>query len=155
MSVNIQNMKVVQVIAPQAIVDNAYFVGSHQGTTPTNIDTLGFNYVAIYVQFGAMDIAAAELSLYESDDTTDGNFTIISSSNYATSPATLPSATSDNTTFVWYVTLGGSRKRYLRVNLKGGDGAAGTYATSFAILSRANQAPNTVTERGVAQQLFV
>ncbi len=153
--IHAQNVKTVQVIAPQILVDNGYPVGSHQGTTPVNIDTKGFAYATITVQLGALDIAVAEMSLYESDDTTDGNFVIISASNFATSPLTLPAATDDNKIYKWFVPLGGARKRYLRVNFKGGDGSVGGYYIAYADLSRANEAPNTATERGLAQQCFV
>lgn len=153
--VHAQNTKTVPVIQPQAIVDNGYFVGSHQGTTPVNVDTQGFNYAVACVMLGETDVALAELSVYESDTTTDGDFAIIAASNFATSPATLPSATDDNKVYKVFIPLGGSRKRYLRVNAKGGNGSTGGFLSAWVDLHRANQAPNTATERGLGQQLFV
>lgn len=152
--VHAQNVKTVQQIAAQAIVDNAYFVGSHQGTNPVNVDTKGFAYAVAVVQLGALDIAVAEMSVYESDDTTDGNFTKITGSDFNIS-GTLPSATDDNKIYKVFIPLGGSRKRYLRWNLKGGDGSSGSFAIAYFDLSRANEAPNTASERGLGQQLFV
>ncbi len=150
-----QESKFVPVIIPQAIVDNAYWSGSHQhGSVKTNIDCRGFKNASIKFWLGATDIAVAELSLYESDTTTDGDFVIVAASNYATLPLTLPSATADGTAVEWNVDLR-KRKRYLRVNAKGGDGSTGAYAVAWADLWAAEQVPNSATERGLAQQVLL
>ena len=149
--------KFVPLINAQLLVDDAYWAGSHQhGSINTTFDRrLGVNgmvdYFSIVFQLGATDIAVAELSLYESvDDTT---YTIVSASNYATAPATLPSATADGTAVAWHVD-GRARARYFRVNAKGGNGSVGAYAYAFA-LAWPQQWPNSVSERGYAQELYV
>jgi hypothetical protein len=147
------NTKFVHLIPPQAIIDNAYFAGSHQhGSINNDVDTAGWNYAAIYFYIGATDIALAELSLYDSPD--DSTYTIISASNYATSPATLPSATDDNKAVVWFVDL---RKydRYIRINAKGGNGTVGGYGAGWALLSRGDESGGAVANQGVSQRIIL
>lgn len=150
--INTQAQKVVQIIAPQAIKDNTEFVGS-KGSTPASVDSKGFGYLTIYAMFGAMDIAMATMKLWESDD--DSTYANIAAGNFATLPATLPSATDDNHVFAWHIPLTGPRKRYFQVEMIPGDGAAGTYAAAWAVLSRACEAPDTAAERGLTQELFI
>lgn len=151
------NVKYKVQIQSQAIVDNGYWVGSHQGTNPVNIDTAGCNYALITWELGASDIAMAELSLYESDTTTDGDFAIIAASNYATAGiGTLPSATADNTFLGWIVTnLGTTRLRYLRVNAKAGNGSTGSFLSAFALLGHPEQGIDSVSEAGFGQLVTV
>lgn len=148
--------KHVPVIQSQAIKDNTLFVGSH-GSTPVNIDTKGFAAAVIVFMYGASDIAMAALSIYESDDTTDGNFAIIASSNYATSGiGTLPSSTEDNLLFGWKIpSLGTARKRYLRINAMPGDGSTGSYAAAYAVLGPSEVGIDTASEAGFSQFITV
>lgn len=141
--INTQSQKIVPITPPGAIVDNA-------AITTTEIDTLGFDYCDIYVFLGALDIAVAALKISQSDvagsghaDITGGDYT-----------GAFPSATDDNKIYAFHVNLLG-KKRYLDLVLTGGDGSTGTYATAFAVLSRAKEHPNTAAERGVAAELFV
>jgi hypothetical protein len=138
------NQKFVAVTTPGAIVDNA-------GFTTAAIDTLGFRYVTIIVLLGALDIALAAFKLQESNDSGMSGATDVPGSDFSVLPATLPAATDDNLAYAIQVDMRG-RKRYLDLILTGGDGAAGTYAAAFALLSRAEESPNTVAERGFAQE---
>lgn len=148
-----QAQKLVQIVAPQAVKDNTEFVGS-KGSTPVSVDTYGWASADIYVMFGAMDIAMATMKLWESDD--DSTYVAVTGGNFATLPATLPSATDDNHSFAWHAQDQYTpRKRYLQVELIPGDGAVGTYATAFAVLSRPEAAPSTASDRGLTQELFV
>jgi WD40 repeat protein len=140
-----QLSKFVMVTAPGAIVDNA-------SLTTTSIDTKGFDYCDIFVLLGATDIAMAALKVSESDD--DSSYTDITGADFSVSPATLPSASADNTAVHVGVDMRG-RKRYLDVTATGGDGTAGAYITVIAFLSRAEQAPVTATNRGLGQSLIV
>lgn len=142
-----QDQKVVQVIAPAAIVDNASW-------TTTEIDTLGFDYCDIYFMLGATDIALAALKLQESDTAGSGHADI-DGADFATDGDGVPSATEDNGIYAIHVNLAGPRKRYLDLVATGGDGTAGAYATAWAVLSRAKESPNSVTERGLTEELFV
>lgn len=139
-----QNMKLVSITPPAAIVDN----GSY---TTASIDTKGWDYLDIYVYLGASDIALAALKLQMSD--TDGSYADVTGGDFDVS-GTLPSATADNTFVAWHVNLIG-KKRYFDVVATAGDGTLGTFAAIFGILSRGEQAPASASARGLGQELFI
>jgi hypothetical protein len=149
--INAQNTKWVSVTPPAAIVDNA-------SLTTASIDTLGYDYCEIYLYLGATDIAMTVLKVQESD--TDSGYADVTGLVYGTSAgiggstSALPTATDDNKCFKFEVDLRG-RKRYLDLVATCGDGAAGTYATAFALLSRAKDTPVTATERNFGNILRV
>jgi hypothetical protein len=136
--------KFVSITPPAAIVDNASY-------TTTSIDTAGFEYLEVFVFLGATDIAMTALKLQESD--TDGSYADVTGLIYGTSAgiagttAALPIATDDNKCFKFEVDLRG-RKRYFDLVATAGDGAAGTFLTAFALLSRASDHPVSASERG-------
>lgn len=145
--------KIVEVIAPAAIVDNAAF-------TTKVIDTQGFRYCEIVLHLGALDIAATLLKVQEADAASDAT-TLTSgaditasivgtATNDAGSTSALPGATADNTFQKFEIDLRG-RKRYLKLLFTGGDGSAGTFASAFAVLSRAEVSPVTAAQKGCAQ----
>lgn len=137
--------KIVQVTPPAAIVDNTSF-------STGVIDTRGFRQVMIIVALGALDIALGAFKLQECD-TSGGVFTDVAGANFGTD-SVLPSATADNNVYAIDVDMRG-RKRYLDLVLTGGDGAAGTYANVFAILSRGETSPDSAEKRGLAGLLMV
>jgi hypothetical protein len=145
--------KYVAVTPPAAIVDNAAF-----GTT--TIDTLGFKRCVIVVQLGALDIAVAALKVQESDDSGMSGAADIVGTRFGTdandtgSTSTLPAATDDNKFYAFEIDLRG-RKRYLDLNLTGGDGSTGTFASAFALLFDGEQIPTTAAQKGVAQLMRV
>jgi len=141
---SLQDAKIVPVIPPGAIVDNAAF-------TTTTIDTIGFAEADVYVQFGALDIAPTALKLQESDASGSG-FVDIAASDYT---GAFPTATDDNKFIAFHVPLLGGRKRYLKLVLTGGDGATGTYATAFAILTRGSEHAYTAATRGLLAEKFI
>lgn len=140
-----QATKFVSVTPPGAIVDNTSW-------TTAAIDTKGWDYLDIYVYFGATDIAMAALKLQTAD--ADTGYADMTGGSFATSPATLPAADADNTCVAWHVNLVG-KKRWFDVVATAGDGSLGTYATIFAILSRGEQAPSTAALRGLGQEIFL
>jgi hypothetical protein len=144
---DLHKVKTVAVTKPGAIVDNAAFVTDI-------IDTIGFRALRIVVLLGALDIALAALKLRESDASDMTGAVDVSGADFSVSPATLPSATADNTLVAIHVNLNG-RRRYLDLSMTGGDGAAGTYAVAWADLYRASEAPSDATARGFAQELIV
>lgn len=141
---NLQNARFVTITPPGAIVDNAAF-------TTTEIDTVAlgvkFDWLTIVLQLGALDIAPTVCKLTHSDTAGSGHADI-------TGATLSPIATDDNTRFVFHVDLRG-KKRYIDFSLTGGDGAAGTYATAIGILTSGNEAPITVTARGVTAEVVV
>lgn len=144
----LQNLKVVKVTPPAVIVDAA-------SLTTDTIDTKGWDEALFIVELGATDIAMTALKVQESDDSGMSGAEDITGADFSVSPATLPSATADNTQFGVHVKLGGSRKRYLDVVATGGDGSAGAYISVYVILSKGKEAPDSTSERGFNQLLYV
>jgi hypothetical protein len=152
-----QGMKVVNVLPPAAIIDDA------SGTTNV-IDCKGFDYCTILVILGATDIAVSALKVQESDVAASGTaltngadvtgLVYGTSANVAGSTSALPTADDDNKVFAFDIDLR-ARKRYLDVTATFGNGSAGTYCTIIALLSRAEQTPTTAAERGCGDVLRV
>lgn len=151
----LQNTYLFNAIPPGAIVDNAAF-------TSNVIDTVGYDRALILVTLGALDIAVAALKVQEADAkssatalTSGADVTGLvfgTSNTIAGSASTLPAATDDNKVYAFEIDLR-NRKRYLQVALTGGDGAAGSYASAVAILSKGETIPVTASDRGCGQIL--
>ena len=148
----LQHSKFLQVIAPVAIVDNASW-------TTNEIDTLGYNYLTVIVNIGATDIAMAALKLQQSDTSGSGfaDVTGLDSdgdTNIDGAAATLPTATDDNSLFIFQVDLRG-KKRYWDLVATAGNGTTGTFASAVAILSNADDADVTSSTMGALDVLRV
>lgn len=151
------NQKIVLITPPGALIDNA-------ALTTTSIDRKGFNQCDIYVILGATDIAMTVLKVQQSnDDASTDPYADIAGANFATgtlvdgTAAILPAASGafgDNTVHVCRIDCLG-KKRYFDLSATGGDGSAGAYIMAFAILSRPEEMPNTMAERGLAQEIAV
>jgi FlaG/FlaF family flagellin (archaellin) len=139
--------KVVNLTPPAAIVDDA-------SLTVAELDTAGFDYAVILVTLGATDIAMTALKVTESDTSGSGHADVTglvygTSTDIAGNTSALPTADDDNGIFAFEIDLR-ARKRYLDVTATIGDGAAGTFATVTAILSRASERPTSLAEKGYA-----
>jgi len=137
--------KFVQVIAPVAIVDNASW-------TTVEIDTLDYDYATIIFNLGATDIAMVALEVHQSDTAGSGHALIAGAdadggTDIDGNTAALPSATDDGTVVVFQIDLKG-KKRYLDLIATAGDGAAGTFASAVAVLTKAAVAPESVSDAG-------
>lgn len=147
-----QKMKVARALSPLVINDNTAY-------TVTAFDTSGCHTVTCLIHFGAMDIAVAALKVQESDtltnSTTLSSGADISGADFSVSPATLPSATADNTFVAVTIRVTGARKRYFNLSFTAGDGAAGTYATAFWLAESLDESLNTAAGRGLGQHLIV
>lgn len=146
------NQKIVLITPPGAIIDDA-------ALTTAAVDCKGYRQCDIYVIIGATDIALAALSVSQSDD--DSSYAALTNANFATGlmpdgvAAVLPAAsgaTGDNTVHKVSIDLRG-KKRYMDLQATGGNGSSGAYIMAFAILSRPEEMPNTMAERGLAQEL--
>lgn len=143
--------KVVEVVQPQAIVDDTSWVA-------TAVDCKGFDYARINIQFGAMDVAMAALSLAESADGTAT--TAITGANFSGgtlvdgTTGALPPATADNRIYSFLVDCK-YRKRFLHLVATGGNGTSGSFMSATAELFRAGQEPNTMAERGAFAEIAV
>jgi len=148
-------IRTVFLIDPQAIKDNADFVGG-KDSTPATCDTCpdGIKYEAArgVVRFGSIDATIANMNWYESDD--DSTYTEIAGLDWTADAAAVPGAGSDNLTFTSLIDLR-DKKRYLQLDLTAGDGATGTYAIAFVDLARGAQVPATDTARNVSESLSV
>lgn len=145
--------KIVSITPPAAIVDNASYITA-------TVDTGGYDYAVINVYLGATDIAMVALKVQESDASDMTGAADITGTRFGTdandtgSTSTLPSATDDYKLFSFFIDLRG-RKRYLDLVATAGDGTAGTYATAWAELWRAEDAPRTAAQAGYSQRLVV
>jgi hypothetical protein len=154
---HMQQVKHVVVYAPAAISDNA-------SPTTTVIDTKGWDYCTIIVTFGAMDIAMVALKVQEAEATSSSTALTSgadvtglvwgTSANIAGATSTLPSGTDDGLNFVFEIDCK-TRMRYLDVAATTGDGAAGTYLSIVAILSRGENPGTTAASRGCKEILRV
>ncbi len=147
-----QNAKYLLTLAPAAISKDTE-------ESPTEIDTLGWEYAEIAVLVGATDIEVDTLAVTESDTAGSGHANVTglvygTSTNIAGSTSSKPAAGDDNTVFKFEVDLKG-RKRYLNVAMTTGDGTSGTYRAIVTRLSRAHEAPITATAAGCADILRV
>ena len=146
------HIKVQQVIAPGAIVDNASW-------TTTEIDTNGYDYLTVFINIGATDIAMSALKL-QSATTSGGSFSDVTGldcdgdTDMDGNAAALPSATDDNSVVVFQVDLRG-HNRYFDLVATAGDGTTGTYASAIAVLSHAEHSPVTTSDVGAETVLRV
>lgn len=145
--------KAIVLVQPQAIVDNAEWVGS-KGSTPVTVDTAGWGRVDILACLGANDIAVAELEVWECA-TSGGTYTLVDGAEFgATGLAALPSATDDNKIFHFGIDTQ-KTKRYIQLFAKNGDGTSGGYVCAVALLSKPSIIPDSDAERGYAASVIV
>jgi len=149
-----QYTKMSIVTAPAAKIDNT-------SASTTEIDTKGYDYAQFLVVVGDMTADLTALAITESDSSGTGHSNVTgavfgTSTNSAGSTSSLPAATDDNKIFIVDLALTG-RKRYLDVTCTVGTGSSadGDYITILCRLSRAEETPNTASERGVTQLLRV
>lgn len=144
--------KILEVIPPQALVDNASW-------TAVEIDTIGYDYAQVIVHIGALDIALTVLKMQETDATGTAYSDITgcvfaTSINSAGDTSTLPAADEDNEIFVFNIDLRG-RKRFIDLVATIDDGSTGGFLSAIVLLSRAETGPNTAAEYGASQVLQV
>lgn len=152
MSVTAQNVKLVSLTPPAAIIDNASAVVAE-------LDTRDWEYLQIVVYLGASDIAMTALKVTESDTAGSGHTDVTglifgTSANTAGVTSTLPSATDDDKFFVFDIDLKG-RKRFIDMVATIGDGTLGTFICILGVLSRGHSTPMSAAERGASQILRV
>lgn len=137
---HLQNIKFANAITAGPLSSNDTAVGTY-------VDTLGYHELALVFTLGTTTIAMEAIKLQESDTTS--NFSDITSA--ALTGATF-SATSDGSIGVIFLDLRG-RKRY--INFVADPGAAATIMNGTFLLARADQTPNSATERGLLEQAIV
>ena len=154
--------KIVPLIFPQVITDNDDPVGAYGDANPVSVDTLGFSRADIYVIVGATDIAATALGVYSgtaaASGADDSDYTAVTGlqASGASGDGRLPQADDDNKVFHFGIDLKNDDiKQYLALDCTAGNGTAGTYFAAFVVLSQAEEAPTSDTERGIAWGLDV
>lgn len=127
-----QNTKAIQVLQPTAV--------AAETETAVEIDTLGFDYLNIYVICGALQAALTACKLSEGD-TSGGVFTDIAAATVGNAAcldvegsAVALSALDDNDALAYQVNLIG-RKRFIKFTSDTAAGGTSTHAV-LAILSR-------------------
>lgn len=137
---------------PQAIKDDTLFVGS-VGSTPAYIDCKGWNYAKVTFGIGSIDATIALMNVYECD-TSGGTYAEIDGADFVNDTTSEPTSSDDNKLYCVYLDLR-KRKRFLEVEFKAGDGAAGTYAWADIELFDPDVAPNSASERGEAAAITI
>lgn len=147
-----QDYKIVSVTPPATIVNNASY-------TTAEIDTIGYDYLTVFCYVGATDIAMSALKLQHSDTSVSGHADMsgavygTSTDAYGTTSA-LPTSTDDNKVFAFHVNLNG-KKRYVDLVATAGSGSTGTFMSAFAILSKGQISPATLTQQNLGGKLVV
>jgi hypothetical protein len=150
--IGLQGTKLLNIIPPGVIVDNATY-------TSTAVDTLGWDWCTFVVTVGATDIAMAALKVVMDEDSAIGSSTDVTGAVFGTSlndtgaTSAVPSATDDNKVYVVEVDCK-DVERYLDLVATAGDGAAGTYLSAIAILSRGVINTATASEAGIDERLI-
>lgn len=131
-----------------AIVISPVSLGTGSGTSNA-IDTQGFHYANFELTVGATTGAISVFKIQECA-TSGGSYTDITGAT----PAALPGATDDNKVYSIKLPCGGNRLRYMKAVLTEDGTGTGVYGVNVS-LTRADQAPNTATERGYASEVIL
>lgn len=137
-----QDVKRYSLIVPQAIKDNAEWVGSADNIART-VDCKGYKSLLVVFQLGSIDATIGDLRLLTSDSAASG-YEAIDGADFETD-GTAPGANDDNMAYVWRIDCR-KIKRYVRIKAVAGNGASGTYGYCEATLFDPEQSPVTATE---------
>lgn len=142
-----QNLKFQNALSPQSVTGAP--------ATTTAIDCSGFRYATVVVKLGAVGAAGVTVLKLTECDTSGGTYSDITDavSSGTTGNGRLPQGGDDDTYFIFYVRLGGTRKPFLKPEITAGANAV--LMSIDVILSDALIGPDTIAERGVTSQLFV
>jgi len=141
--IELQTVKFVSALPPISVAGGA-------NATMTVVDTKGFRQVALVIQAGLLGAnGVATIQWQESHEANGANAVNITGANH-----TALVDADDNKTICTYLQLLGNRRRYLTAIITVGSTNA-CLLSALAILSRAEEAPNTAAERGLLEQKFV
>jgi len=140
-----QEIRLVQITPPQILVNGA-------GWVCAELDTLGYDYCTLVVQLGTIGADMAALSVTESNDAGQNHVAIPAATlgnalclNIDGDASAIPVNADDDTFQVFQFDLQ-HRRRYLQ--LVATAGAANSYMSAFAILTRAKTKPVTMADMG-------
>jgi hypothetical protein len=141
---DLQNCKFVSVVPPISVV------GGANATVVTVVDTKGFRAAALRVNAGLLGAnGVATIVWRESHEANGANAVNIAGANH-----TALAGTDDNQIICTYLNNLGNRRRYILPLITIGATDA-CVLSADAILYRAEETPNTATERGLLEQKFV
>jgi hypothetical protein len=148
-----QDTKFINMTPPVAILDDGSWA-------TTEIDTKGWDYLQIVFSLGANDIAMTALAVTEADVTATSHANITglitaTSTNIDGTTSAFNIATTDNNTIALFEIDLRGRKRFIDLTATNGNGSSGGYASVLAILSRAEESPTTMAQRGCREVLRV
>ena len=150
-----QQGKLVAITPPGAVTEGGSW-------TTAELDTKGYDYCQITLFFGAIDVALTALKVRQTDTTGTGYSDVTglifeTSTNSAGDTSAFPDGDDDDDFFTFTIDLLGM-KRFLDLVAtiaSAGSGETGAYVAIWAVLTRAEETPNTAAERGVNQELRV
>jgi len=138
---DLQRVKFASVLAPISVAGGAT-------ATCVEVDTLGFRAGAFYIYSGLVGAnGVATLKWQHSDTSGSGGVDITGAGHTALVDA------NDGIAVATFMDLRGL-KRYITLVITNGSTNA-SVLSSFALLYRAEESPNTATERGLLEQLFI
>jgi hypothetical protein len=141
---DLQSAKFVNVVPPISVA------GGANATVVTVVDTKGFRAAALRVVSGLLGANGVSTIVWqESHEATGANAVNITGANH-----TALVDANDNTIICTFLNNLGNRRRYLVPLITVGSTNACLLAAD-AILYRAEETPNTATERGLLEQKFV
>jgi hypothetical protein len=141
---DLQSAKFVNVVPPISVA------GGANATVVTVVDTKGFRAAALRVVSGLLGANGVSTIVWqESHESNGANAVNITGANH-----TALVDANDNTIICTFLNNLGNRRRYLVPLITVGSTNACLLAAD-AILYRAEETPNTATERGLLEQKFV
>jgi len=141
---DLQSCKFVNVVPPISVA------GGANATVVTVVDTKGFRAAALRVVSGLLGANGVSTIVWqESHESNGANAVNITGANH-----TALVDANDNTIICTFLNNLGNRRRYLLPLITVGSTNACLLAAD-AILYRAEETPNTATERGLLEQKFV
>lgn len=140
-----QGMKYQQVLAPISINGTA--------ATTLSIDTRGYKHLDVIVQFGVIGAAAFDAFALQSSNT-DGSYAAVTGLTASGSTGTnrLPQGGDDGLMAHFGVNLQGHKRFF---SLVADPGAVDCLVSAVAILSRGEETPNSITDRGYAIEFLL
>jgi hypothetical protein len=138
---DLQRCKIAKVLAPISVAGGA-------NATCTEVDTKGFRAGAFFIMTGLVGAnGVTTLKWQESDTSGSGGVDITGASHTALVDA------DDGIQLATYMDFRG-RKRYITAIITNGSTNA-SVLSAYAILYRAEETPDSATERGVQEALYV
>lgn len=134
----LQNCKIAKMLAP---ID-----ANGVTATDTEIDTLGWDYLAVVIGAGNVAADMTALTLNESDTASQTGTAFVTFT-------ALTGSGGDGDTVAAFIDLRNARKRYISLVATAGSGAS--LLCAYGILYRGTASPSSATERGLVEQFIV